>query len=164
MGAYIILLTFVQREFKRGIGELVTSGCTGGSLFLHATFRWLDATRPEEFIILWDEITLPQMLPFATWIVNGVSAEVAMENQWWTYTSGTTRVDVTCPEWWDVTETDMRVSFSIALIVPPTHPAQCYFPEQMVPKAYLTECDSLTEMAAVMLQSMRRLLQEKFHF
>ena len=49
------------------------------------------------------------MLPFGTWIANGLSAEVANENKWWTYSSEMSVIDVTRPEWWDVTETDMRV-------------------------------------------------------
>ena len=53
--------------------------------------------------------------------------------------------------------------FRFDLMLPP-YAAQRYFPEGMVPEAYLTECDSLTEMAAAMLQSMRQFLQHKFHF
>ena len=34
----------------------------------------------------------------------------------------------------------------------------------MIAKAYLADCDSLTEMAAGMLQSMRQILEDKFHF
>lgn len=140
-------------------------GCTGGKFFYESDFQWLDANNPEAFTVLWDEITpLPKALPFATWIANGLSAEVANENKWWTYTSDITRIDVVRPDWWDVGESDMIVSLQFVVLRLFTYFAQRYFPEQMVPKAYLTECDTLTETAAVMLESMRQLLQDKFHF
>ena len=104
------------------------------------------------------------MLPFADWIADGLSAEVANENKWWAYSSSAVHIDVTRPDWWDVTEGDMRVRNQFALILSITYSAQRYFPEQMVPKAYLADCDSLTEMAAAMLHSMRQLLQHKFRF
>ena len=154
----------MQREFKCAAGELMTSGCTGGNLFVESNFKWLDSNNHDTFVVLWEQITLPRMLPLADWIADGISAEVANENKWWMYSSDTSHLDVTRPDWWDVTEGDMRVSHCSVLFFSSIHSAQRYFPEQMVPKAYLAECDSLTEMAAGMLQSMQQLLQHKFHF
>ena len=83
---------------------------------MESNFRWLDTRNPNSFVILWDEITLPKMLPFADWMADGLSAEVANENKWWTYSSTLTHLDVTRPEWWDVTEGDMGVCRCFALI------------------------------------------------
>ena len=58
-------------------------------------------------------------------------------------------------------EGDLTLSSCVLLSV--DH-AQRYFPEQMVSKAYLTECDSLTEMAAMMIHSMRQILEDRFNF
>ena len=147
----------------------MTAGCTGGRFFSYTHFRWLDADNPDQFVILWDAILpLPAPLPFASWIANQLPLEVANENKWWTFSSAISRIDVTRPNWWDATESDMRVRDSYRLAsyrsYPLLYPAQRYFPEQMVPTAYLTESDSLAEMAAVMLLSMRQFLEDQFHF
>lgn len=106
-----------KREFKRAIGDLMTSGCTGGSFFSRTHFRWLDVDNSDQFVIIWDLISpLPAPLPFATWIANQLPPEVANENKWWTFSSAISRVDVTRPNWWDASESDLRVCYLLRLI------------------------------------------------
>ncbi|KAK7692298.1 hypothetical protein QCA50_003923 [Cerrena zonata] len=95
-------LEFVN--FKRAIGDLLISGCTGGVFFSWCTFPWIDHRTPDQFIIDWSKVVPLRQFDLQLWMHSSLPIQGAPTHEWWNFDTPFALQDAVRPVWWDVSE------------------------------------------------------------